>query len=84
MEVLLEIIMTIILDGSMEAVTEKKIPLFIRIAAAVFLFILYGGFCGFLIYLGIVNKSGLIIGIALFLLVMIAAAIVWKYKKMTK
>ena len=82
MDVILEIVLTMILEGTMEFATEKKIPLFLRVLAAVLLLVLYAGVCGFLIYIGIVNKSRLTIGIALFLAVMVAAAIAWKYKEM--
>ena len=57
----------IIVEGSLEASFDKKVPLWIRIIAGIILIVVYGGLVGFLIYEGIrsVNWGLLVIGIAL-------------------
>ena len=67
MEVLFKILFEIIVEGSLEASRDKKIPLWIRIIAGIILIAIYGGLVGFLIYEGIrsVNWVLLVIGIAL-------------------
>lgn len=81
MDFILEICMEIILEGAETAVTEKKFPFWFRVTAAVFLLLFYMGFVGLLFYIGIRNESIIITGIAVFILVIIAAAIVKKYKE---
>ncbi len=49
MELLLEIIMDLLLDGSFEIVTEKKVPMVLRVIAGMILAVVYGG----LAYLGV-------------------------------
>ncbi len=64
---LFEILFEIIVEGSLEASRDKKVPLWIRIIAGLILIAVYGGLVGFLIYEGIrsVNWGLLVIGIAL-------------------
>ena len=64
---LFEILFEIIVEGSLEASCDKKVPLWIRIIAGLILIAVYGGLVGFLIYEGIrsVNRGLLVIGIAL-------------------
>ena len=64
---LFEILFQIIVEGSLEASRDKKIPLWIRIIAGIILIAVYGGLVGFLIYEGIRSKNWIlsVIGIAL-------------------
>ncbi len=61
MEIILEILFDLIVDGSLEAVGEKKVPLFLRILAAIILFVVFGGLVGVLLYIGISDKNWIII-----------------------
>ena len=64
---LFEILFQIIVEGSLEASRDKKVPLWIRIITGIILIAVYGGLVGFLIYEGIRSKnwSLSVIGIAL-------------------
>ena len=81
MDIIMELIMSIILEGTLESITEKKIPVFIRVIMAVLLLGFYMGFGGCLIYIGIKNDSVIIVGIAIFVLVMVACVAVKKYRE---
>ena len=65
----------------MEAVTEKKIPMVIRVLLAVFLLVFYIGFVGIFFYIGVKHKNGIMKGIAVFLGVIIAALVIKTYKE---
>ena len=67
MEMLFEILFGIIVEGSLEASADKKVPLWIRIITGLILIVVYGGLVGFLLYEGIrsMNWGLLAIGIAL-------------------
>lgn len=84
MDFIIEILLEIILDGALESVTEKKIPLLIRIFAALVLLVFYLAFGGCLLYIGIAEKSGVITGIAIFLFFMIACVIIKKCKALRR
>lgn len=82
MEILIELILSIILEGSMELTTERRVPMPIRILLAVLLLAFYIGFCGIVIYSGIKMKNAIIAGIGIFVLVIVAVTVIWKYKEM--
>ncbi|MDE7298293.1 MAG: hypothetical protein K2N94_05630 [Lachnospiraceae bacterium] len=84
MDFIIEFVLTIILEGTMEAVGEKRLPMYVRVIAALLLLVLYFGLGGLLMYEGIKNRSGLIIGIAVFVLVIFAWAVVSKYREIKK
>ena len=84
MDFIIELVLTIILEGTMEAVGEKRLPMYVRVIAALLLFVLYFGLGGLLMYEGIKNRNGLIIGIAVFVLVIFACAVVSKYREIKK
>ena len=84
MDFIIELVLTIIVEGSMEAVGERKLPMFVRVLAALLLFAVYFGLGGLLLYGGIKNENGLIIGIAVFVLVIFAWAVVSKYKEIKR
>ena len=60
MDIFFEILFEIIVEGSLGAVTEKKVPLLLRIAAGVFLIGVFGGLSVFLIVLGIRDREWLL------------------------
>lgn len=66
---MVEIIVEIIFDGTLELVTAKKIPMFVRVLAAGLLLAFYIGFGGLLVYIGIKNNSIVVTGCAVVLLV---------------
>ena len=74
---ILEILFEFILEGSMEAVGEKKVPLLLRILAATVLILVFGGLVGLIVYMGVCEKSWFIIGLGIILAVFAIAA-VWK------
>ncbi len=84
MDLLLEIIVEIILEGAMEASSSKKVPLPARIFLAVVLFGLYAFISGVLVVVGLQNDSPLIVVIGILLFVFFTVGIlfkVWKIKK---
>lgn len=84
MEFIMEILIEIIFEGALELSTKKKIPMFFRVLAAVFLLAVYIGLGGILLYVGIINKSGFVIAVAIGLLVIVAVVVVRKYREMKK
>lgn len=84
MDFILEFLMTLILEGSLEALIEKKIPIFVRVVMAILLLGFYLGFVGILFYIGIKDSSGIIIGIAVFVGLLTAGAAVKKYKEIKR
>ncbi|SEG28062.1 hypothetical protein SAMN04487934_11361 [Eubacterium ruminantium] len=71
MDIIFEILFDLIMEGSIGAVGDKKVPLALRIIAAVIVTVIYGGLVGVFIYLGIVEKNILIIlcGVAIAVIV---------------
>lgn len=84
MELIMEILIEIIFEGALESVTEKKFPIFFRVMAAVLLLTVYIGLTGILLYIGINNKSRIVIGIAIALFLTVAIVVVKKYKEINK
>ena len=61
MEIILDILFELIIEGSIGAVGDKKVPLPLRILAAVILVVIFGGLVGVLIYIGIDEKNWIIV-----------------------
>lgn len=80
MEILFEIDFEMIVEGSLNAVTEKKIPLFLRILAVIVLLIVCGGLVILCLYWGIQDKSAILIIIGLGLMVLFGFAFIKTYK----
>ena len=57
MEILLEVILDIVLEGSIEIASDKKVPLPIQIVGTIIIAMVYFGILGLLLYLGIHNAS---------------------------
>ena len=81
MELIFELIFEIIVDGSMNAVSDKKIPLILRILAAIVLLIVYGGIVGLCLFWGIHNKSVALIIIGLGVLILFGLGLLKTYKR---
>lgn len=81
MDFILELVMTIIFEGAVEAVTEKRVPMLIRVLLAILLLSFYLGLVGMFIYLGIRDKSGICMGAAVLLFVLVTAVVVRKYRE---
>ena len=68
MNVFLEIILNLIIDGYYEAASDRKLPLAVRVIAAILLITVYGGLIGFCFYLGIHDRSWLALAIGILIL----------------
>lgn len=80
-ETLVEMVVEIIFDGTLELVTAKRIPMFIRVFVAGLLLAFYIGFGGILIYIGIKNNSMVVTVCAVVLMVVAWVVAVRKYKE---
>lgn len=81
MDFLLELVFEIILEGAIEAASDTKVPMPIRILLATVLLGLYLGLVVLIVYIGISNKNGLVIAIGIFLSLLIAGAVWYKCLK---
>ena len=77
MEIILDILFDLIVEGSIGAVGDKKVPLALRILAAVFLTVIFGGLVGVLIYIGIDEKNWIILIIGVVIALAVIGA-VWQ------
>ncbi len=68
METILEVIFELIIEGSVGALGDKKVPVPLRILAAVFLIAVYGGLVCFLFIAGILDRNPLLIGCGVLIL----------------
>ena len=75
MEFLFEFIFDIIVEGAVEASSNKRVPLPLRILAAVFLFGLFGGVIFLMIFAGILCLRSEENLIAIAILIFLVAAI---------
>ena len=80
MEIIFEILFELIVEGSIGAVGDKKVPIPIRILAAVLLFLIFGTVVGALIYIGISEGSWILIVVGAVIGLLIVFA-VWKTVK---
>ncbi len=69
MEIVLEILFEIIVEGPFGAVTETRVPLLLRIAAGIVLIGVFGGLAVFLIICGIRGRDWLLTAAGAVLLV---------------
>lgn len=81
MDIILEFLFEVIVDGSFELVTHKKVPLIIRIIAGIFVFAVYGGLIGLCFFLGIKNSQIVLIALGIIILLLSFLAIYRKYKE---
>ena len=81
MDIIFETLFELILEGSIGAMGNKKVPLPIRIIAAVFLFLLFGALIGGLLYLGISEGNWIMIVIAIVIVLLLGFTIWHTYRK---
>lgn len=84
MDFVFELLFEIILEGCIEITEEKKVPLILRILCAVLLVLVYGGIIGMLLFVAISNQSLLLLFIAVFVILIIPIAFVYKLLKKNK
>ena len=77
MEIIFDILFELILEGSVGAVGDKKVPLPLRILAALILMVIFGGLIGGLTYIGISEKNWIVLILGLVIAVAVIAA-VWQ------
>ena len=77
MEIILDILFDLIVEGSIGAVGDKKVPLALRILAAVFLTVIFGGLVGVLVYIGLDEKNWIILIIGVVIALAVIGA-VWQ------
>lgn len=86
MEFILELLIEIVLEGTVEVsmTKSKKVPIVLRFIAGLIVGVLYGGiFIGFL-YAGINNRSLLMIGISILFLIVTMAFFIKTYRTVNK
>lgn len=80
MDFIFELLFELILEGSIEAAGEKKVPLVLRILCAAVLVIVYVGLIGMFLHLAVVNRSVPIFLITVALALIIIFAFGYKFK----
>ncbi len=81
MDIIFEILFDIIVEGPYVAVTERRVPLLLRIAAGILLIAVFGGLATFLILYGINNEEWLLAAAGAALLVFFIFGAVKVFKK---
>ena len=84
MELILEIIMEVILEGCFKAATCKKLPLFVRVTFAILLLVVYISLFGGLLYLGIKTNSLILILLVSIVFILLTTLIIFKLVKKRK
>lgn len=84
MDLLFEIIVEIIFEGAIEATTEKRVPMPIRILLATVLLVFFGGICGALLWVGISDKNWIILIISIILIIALISGVIYKVCKIRK
>lgn len=84
MEVILEFLLEILIDGAIEIVSQRKVPVWIRAVLAVLLTIFYVFLFGILTWIGIKNESFLIVMVTVILAVAILVMVVVKSNEIIK
>lgn len=76
LDMLIEILLEIIIEGSLEAAESKKVPMPVRILLAAGVVLIFGAVVGMLIWNGVIRKSLLLIicGVLFLALVILLAA----------
>ena len=81
MDVILNLLFDLIVEGSIGAAGDKKVPMPLRILAAVILVIVFGGIIALCIIIGIMNKNWIVIAAGVILAVMVVWAVISTAKK---
>ncbi len=76
LDMLIEILLEIIIEGSLEASESKKVPMPVRILLAAGMVLIFGAVVGMLIWNGVIRKNLLLIicGVLFLALVILLAA----------
>ena len=69
MEFIFDLIFDLIIDGSFEAATDKKVPMAVRVISAIILIGFFVGIIGFCIFLGIHDRNWITLVIAALILI---------------
>ena len=77
MELLFELLFEFFVDGSVEALGNKKVPKPLRFVALIFLIVVLGGISALCIFSGIVEKNWILITAGI-LIIGVFAATCWK------
>ena len=84
MDLILEIILDLIIDGYHDAASDRKIPLAVRVIVIILVIAVYGGLTGYCFYLGIHDRSLIALaigGLILFLTVPVIIRLLKKNKQ---
>lgn len=81
MDVILNLLFDLIVEGSIAAAGDKKVPMPLRILAALVLVVVFGGSIALCIILGIMNKNWIIIAVGAIIAVIVVWAIISTAKK---
>lgn len=74
MDTVVKFVLGILLDGAMDAVGSRKVPLFFRVLLGAVLLILFGGICGLVILVGADSGN---IGLLLLGVLLVACFLFW-------
>lgn len=86
MEFIMELLLEIILDGTVEVciTKSKRVPVLLRILAGLVVGAFYGGLFMAFLYVGIANRSLVVIGISIFFLIASVAFLIKSYRAVRK
>lgn len=84
MEIIADFLFELIIEGSLDAFSVKRVPLPLRIIAAIILTGVYGGLTGIFIYCGIRHKNPIMLLLGAALLIFIILGVRAIYKKHRK
>ena len=69
MEVIFDIIFDLIIEGSIDAASNKKAPMALRVISAIVLIAFFAGIIGFCIFLGIHDRNWITLVLAALILI---------------
>lgn len=83
MELIMEFLFELIVEGSLEAFSDRKVPVPLRILAAVVLLGVYGCVIGFCFYCGIRDREWvlIILGIVILVFTVLGARAVYRKRR---
>ena len=84
MELILDILFDLIVEGTIGAVGDKKVPMPLRIIAAVVLVLIFGTVIAACVYIGISEKNWIGFAIAGLVAVIVVAAVLKTIKRYRK
>ena len=77
MDIVFEILFELIVEGSLGTVGDRKVPVWLRVLTGVFLFLLFGGIVGALVFIGVSEQNWIVVVIGALIALWVIAA-VWK------